>query len=108
MFSGVSRHSGTRVTGADSTASIASLGGWPASTMITSVRWIITSATVRSGRSSRPPSGWLAVLLGDAALAMQQVDGAAQFLVRGQHRLVLAELEAGERQHAARPAIAPR
>ena len=54
MFSGVPFHNGMRVTAAASTAFTTSSGGSSAQTVIISVRWIITSETVRSGRSSRP------------------------------------------------------
>ncbi len=56
MFSGLSRHNGTRVTGAASTSRTISSVGWPTSTMIISVRWTITSETSSSGRSSKPPN----------------------------------------------------
>ena len=56
MFSGFPLHSGTRVTGAASTALTTSSGGSSAQTVIISVRWIMTSETARSRRSSSPPS----------------------------------------------------
>ena len=81
MFSGVSRHSGTRVTGAASTASTISSGGSSALTVIISVRWIITSRH-RQVAQVEQAAEHVAVELLDAALAMQQIDRAAQFLVR--------------------------
>ena len=55
MLSGEPRHSGSRVTPAASTASISSRGGSSASSMTILVRWTMTSETVSSRRSSRPP-----------------------------------------------------
>ena len=43
----------------------------------------------------------VAIVLLDAALVVQQVDRAAQFLVRRQHRLIVADARAGEPQDAA-------
>ena len=56
MFSGVLRQSGMRVYSDLSAAATISSGGPSALTVTISVRWTMTSATVRSRRSSRPPS----------------------------------------------------
>ena len=56
MFSGLSRHSGMRVTGEAITALTIASGGSLASSVIMSVRWIITSETTSSRRSSTPPN----------------------------------------------------
>ena len=55
MFSGLSRHSGMRVKPDLSTALTMSSAGSSALTVIISVRWTMTSDTVRSRRSSNPP-----------------------------------------------------
>ena len=55
MFSGLSRHSGMRVKPDLSTALTISSGGSSALTVVISVRWTMTSDTVRSRRSSNPP-----------------------------------------------------
>ena len=97
MFSGLPRQSGMRVTGEASTALTTSSGGIVGvQTVIILVRWIITSETASSRRSSRPPNMSRSMLL-DAAFAVQQVDRAAQLLVRRQHRLVLADCHAEQR-----------
>ena len=55
MLSGEPRHSGSRVTGAASTAWMISLGGSSASIVTMLVRWTMTSQTESSRRSSTPP-----------------------------------------------------
>ncbi len=54
MFSGLPFHNGMRVTDAASTALTTSSGESSAHTVIISVRWIMTSDTVRSRKSRRP------------------------------------------------------
>ena len=54
MFSGFPFHSGTRVTSDSSTALTTCSGGSSAQTVTISVRWIMTSETVRSRRSRSP------------------------------------------------------
>ena len=56
MFSGLSRQSGMRVTGEAITALTTSSGGSSALSVIMLVRWIITSETISSRRSSTPPN----------------------------------------------------
>ena len=50
----------------------------------------------------------VAILLLDAALAMQEIDRAAQLLVRREHRLVFADPEAERSPESCAPAIRPR
>ncbi len=54
------------------------------------VRWIITSETTSSRRSSTPPNMSRSSCF-HAALAVEQIDRAAQFLARRQDLLILAD-----------------
>ena len=65
MFSGVPRHSGTRVYGAASTALTISSGGSSALTVTMSVRWTITSETSSSPKRKTfwMYSAWLSSIL---------------------------------------------
>ena len=56
MFSGSSRHSGTRVYWLFSTLSMIVCGGSSAHTVSILVRWTMMSSTCSSRRSSTPPS----------------------------------------------------
>ncbi len=56
MFSGLPRQSGSRVTGEAITALTRSSDESSAFKVIMPVRWIITSDTTRSRRSSTPPN----------------------------------------------------
>ena len=85
MFSGLSRHSGMRVTGEAITALTMSSGGSSAFDRdhVGAVDHHVGDGEVAQIEHA---AEHVAVELLDAALAVQQIDGAAHFLVRRQHR----------------------
>ena len=107
MFSGVPRHSGTRVTGAVSTASTIS------SRRIVGVdRHHLGAVDHDVGHRQlaqiEQAAHHVAVELLDDALAVQEIDGAAQLLVRREDRLDLADRHAEQPQDDRAPATRPR
>ena len=64
------------------------------------VRWIITSETIEFAQIEHAAEH-VAVELLDLAFAVKQIDRAAQFLVRRQHLLILADRHADELEQPA-------
>ena len=104
MFSGLlrpQRHA--RVPARPAPRRTTSLGGSSARTVIILVRWIITSETVELAQVEQAAEH-VAVVLLDAAFVVQQVDRAAQLLVRRQERLVRRRCASRTRAGSAAPA----
>ncbi len=93
MFSGLPRHSGSRVTGEAITALTRS-SGFSSAFERDHVGAVDHHVGQRELAQIEHAAEHVAVELLDAALAVQQIDGAAQFLVRRQHRLILADDDA--------------
>ena len=100
MFSGLSRHSGMRVNSALSTASTISSGR-----IVGIDRQHLGAVDHDVGHRQfaqvEQAAHHVAVELLDAALAVQQVDGAAHLLVRREDRLFLADADADKPQDPA-------
>ena len=106
MFSGLPRHSGSRVTGAASTARddlLRRLVGVHRDHLGAMEHHVGHREVAQVEHAAEH----VEIVLLHPALVMQEVDGAAQLLVRAQDRLILADLDAEQREHPAHQHLDP-